>query len=990
MFKIKSKQWPTMCLDQSYIAKANQTNSKKSPDDQSYGMTTCTDNNGDQTWRFLNGRDGMNVLQNVKTGQCLDSGSGNNNYYLGNGCDGNSTYQGRWRFIGNQLNQGWGYNMDIGQSKLTASNTSGNTWQQFDKVDVAQLNAVNSPAPAIADTPNIAKIGNSFARGSNYCMDAGQWDVQQDGGTNSPSWGTSPCDINNIWDKYYINSNNALVNMATGNCLDAAGATSPNDSSHPWKWNNCNETDWQTGFSIINNNTQIQFKRGSLSSCIDFGNPNKNYTCTSDNKNQLFSTLNLTEPTYNTTGPMVCQDTESTICCPANNKITSGRIKYGRWDNTTCGHATVSATTGKSYAYIPLPDSCLGNQSCDIKQDMLKTPSGNTDPAFGVYKQYQVSYNCTPIVTPTPSPMPRPSGLPSGAPFTPPTPTPSPAPGPSDTKTYTFYFDVPCNSTAASTCLYIALTGASSGNIEWHYCNTNGSPNTTYAQSWSNPVMYPNNSSIAPPDNTYFTAWNLPNPTNTGANNVSISVSSSCSRPSNSGRYCCNGNPYCTGHGDGNCDGHSCSGSDCKGWKTVNNKKHGNDTCPCNSNNGSVQNFSLSSAYYAYKPLQKFYWYTSCNATASTPTFLQFIASNGTIDSSDSANVSPAYAVYTVIYKLKYPSEMIPDELDLMLTQIGKVSFTAWTINKNSQTVQTLLLDYCNNFNNGLYLTTKLTSTGKTLCGTNIMSYFVNSPATPPSGYPKTDVPSNITIPTSLIACDTSYTDATGCKTGWMNYCNQPATFTSNACQNFYSGSYNGTTLDNSIRTNLKNLCATITMTNGVLNDTIDPTVQSVCGCYLPESVYTAFKSQVTQNNPQLASAMTQPQCYYSMCSGNPSLWPDKGIKCPDLTITQCINNVTNNLNAGGNISNVKLANNSVMNCSANSGSVPSPCPSPAAATGTATSTGNSTPVAATSSGASTPASSGAASPATPAESPASPATTPSPAHHWYDACSIM
>lgn len=185
-------------------------------------------------------------------------------------------------------------------------------------------------------------------------------------------------------------------------------------------------------------------------------------------------------------------------------------------------------------------------------------------------------------------------------------------------------------------------------------------------------------------------------------------------------------------------------------------------------------------------------------------------------------------------------------------------------------------------------------------------------------------------------------------------------------------------------------------MTNGVLNETIDPTIQSVCGCYLPDSVYNAFKSQVTQNNPQLASAMTQPQCYYSMCSGNPSLWPDKNIKCPDLTITQCINNVTNNLNAGGNISNVKLANNSVMNCSANSGSVPSPSPTPAAAaatTGTATSTGNSTPVAATptSSGASTASDATTpASPATPAESPASPASTSSPAHHWYDACSIM
>jgi hypothetical protein len=117
------------------------------------------------------------------------------------------------------------------------------------------------------------------------------------------------------------------------------------------------------------------------------------------------------------------------------------------------------------------------------------------------------------------------------------------------------------------------------------------------------------------------------------------------------------------------------------------------------------------------------------------------------------------------------------------------------------------------------------------------------------------------------LACDTSYSFETGCQTGWYNYCNQPATFTSNACQNFYSSSYKNGSLDSTVRTNLKNLCATITMTNGVLNETIDPTIQSVCGCYLPDSVYNAFKSQPFAFSHDCFSAVSNvPGCNLTQC----------------------------------------------------------------------------------------------------------------------------
>jgi len=885
--------------------------------------------------------------------------------------------------------------------------------------------ATLSPSP----TPYQIQLTSAFA-GGGHCLDQGQWGNPWTD-SNKTGQGQYLCQDNNTNQQFFKpGSTTNLVNILNGRCL-TAGSTK-GTYGYPLSWSSCYDTDNQkfsviaggsTGISLIQLPTSVT---GNTPYCVDVGNPDKNYTCgDKTNVNQLFNTPVLNTNTsgmqngnFQIIGDMQCQGASSTVCCPANQTLSAGMIKYGRWDNSTCPGAGVPAP-GKAYKYIPLPASCIGQQGCNIDDSVVGT--NTDDPAVGYFKQYQVSYNCTPVVTPTPTPLPPPPGLPSGAPL--PTPLPSPAPGPSETKTYTIYFDVPCNTLANSTCDVLQIGPKQSGPNTYNWCNTpyGGSCGGQGGNKPSAPIP-----SLTTPSSNYFAAYNCSSVKGWQSTNARGAFNgnpgSNCGGNKNSsGGFSWNDYGGSGADTNENCGtGACCKDYSCKGWQGKWNcngndpSRNGNgsneDNNPCWNNSKFCKNnqggtychywqasqLTLYGQYNVFKPKQSKYWFWSCNANPSTPTFLHFIVANGTVDTTDSANVSPSYAVFKVIYTIKYPSAMNPEEMNLMLTQIGASSYTAWTITKNCQTVQTLLIDYCNVYNNGLYLTTKLLSTGKTLCGTNIMTYFVNSPTTPPTGYPATEIPSSLSIPTSLLACDTTYSFETGCQTGWYNYCNQPATFTSNACQNFYSSSYKNGSLDSTVRTNLKNLCSTITMTNGVLNETIDPTIQSVCGCYLPDSVYNAFKSQVTQNNPQLASAMTQPQCYYSMCSGNPSLWPDKNIKCPDLTITQCINNVTNNLNAGGNISNVKLANNSVMNCSANSGSVPSPSPTPAAAaatTGTATSTGNSTPVAATptSSGASTASDATTpASPATPAESPASPASTSSPASHWYDACSIM
>jgi len=544
------------------------------------------------------------------------------------------------------------------------------------------------------------------------------------------------------------------------------------------------------------------------------------------------------------------------------------------------------------------------------------------------------------------------------------TPTPSAFPtqrGASATKTYKFYFDIACTKDNVSkTCTSQTLNPAGIRLERW-WCKNEAEP--------GHPAPYPNSKSLVSPDgnsnklgDSWFTAWNC--------SNVNANTTGQCWWSSGCNRPLCGGK--CGIHGGFN-GGGSCNDANCNGWTGY---SMGSNKCDGSYNIGVL---NVNGSYLAYKPIQKYYYFNPCKTlgnsmtVAATPTFVQFIASNGTVDTSDTANVSPAYAVFTISYNIVYPTDVQPDSLDSMFTMIGSTSYTAWTINKNSQMIQTLLFDYCNIYNNGSYISSSLKSTGKRICNTNIMAYFTNSPTTPPSGYPTTQIPSTLTIPTTLNACDTTYSYTTGCQTGWLNYCNNQNTFNTTDCKNFYNTSRVGNVYSDDVQKLLKSNCAAAATSNGKINATISSDVQAICGCWLPDQVYNDFKNNLSKANPALATLFGQDQqCYYPMCYANTAFQPKAVLTCPSNVITTCITNTTNNLNAGGSISNVQVQNNAVQNCTGSS-STSSPSPAPA----------NSTPISSPGGASTTGALPATPAPATtpsPATTPA-PATTPSPAN---------
>lgn len=81
-----------------------------------------------------------------------------------------------------------------------------------------------------------------------------------------------------------------------------------------------------------------------------------------------------------------CEGENKPLVCPSGKVVTSGEIKYGRWDNSICPHPTVNSSTPsvfKTYPVTPGMDSISG---IDTVKD---------DPYPDVFKHYTVNYTCT-------------------------------------------------------------------------------------------------------------------------------------------------------------------------------------------------------------------------------------------------------------------------------------------------------------------------------------------------------------------------------------------------------------------------------------------------------------------------------------------------------------------------------------------------------------------------------------------------------------------
>jgi hypothetical protein len=576
-----------------------------------------------------------------------------------------------------------------------------------------------------------------------------------------------------------------------------------------------------------------------------------------------------------------------------------------------------SIPAGPNSKNYSIPASCIGKNTCTIDKTAL-----TEDPVPGVSKEFLVTWTCPNMQIPSSSAGPLP-----------------PPKKPTKNFTYDFYFDIDCTKPSfVDNCIKKTITmPQKTDSLTWD----GGSSTKIKGGSFNKSVIFPNKNALVTPDTTWFSGWNI--------SNVTVKVGGG----NNSWCFYQNAGQLRSFNGHGSDPNQAplqqCNGDQCinwTGWKW--NPKAGNDSCPCSGSN-NTQEMRSDGSYDCYQPTS-YYWYSSANIIPdSEPTVFQIIPlDNPTF---------PQMITFKVTYTIGFPNLITAEEINAFITKVGQLAFSAIAISKSSTAAQQLVLDYCNN--NGDSVTSSICK-----ASLNVMPFFGNSAANP--------------LP--LYGCDTSYTT---CQQGWMNYCDDPKSFTSTACQNFYASSYTPTaTINANVQALLQRNCAKTSVTNGVVNSPLSPDLQSVCGCYLPQSVYDDFKSSITKNNPGLASFFSTPQCYYPMCNTNLSLQPNKAASavCPSNTITQCITNTTNNLNAGGSISNVQLQNNAVQNCAASASGG-----SPAAKTNATpvSSVGGATPAvpAPATPAAATPVSNtGGSTPAVPATASApTPASTPAP-----------
>jgi hypothetical protein len=84
-----------------------------------------------------------------------------------------------------------------------------------------------------------------------------------------------------------------------------------------------------------------------------------------------------------------CAPNSAQLQCPIGSHISSGNIRYGRWDNSICPAESVTPNTPPvDSSQFSIPNEAIGKRTFEINQM----------PAFDVYpnvsKQYEVSFDC--------------------------------------------------------------------------------------------------------------------------------------------------------------------------------------------------------------------------------------------------------------------------------------------------------------------------------------------------------------------------------------------------------------------------------------------------------------------------------------------------------------------------------------------------------------------------------------------------------------------
>lgn len=202
--------------------------------------------------------------------------------------------------------------------------------------------------------------------------------------------------------------------------------------------------------------------------------------------------------------------------------------------------------------------------------------------------------------------------------------------------------------------------------------------------------------------------------------------------------------------------------------------------------------------------------------------------------------------------------------------------------NTSNVSMNNLISNFCTNTN----------SMGSTLCNSETLGF------------------SNIKLVKS--PCIDPYTN---CQDSWNNYCFNDMNFDSEECINYYQNSYNGNLINHNVSNKLVDFCKSLYESNTTQSESFWDT----CACFLPDSVYTKFLEDYKLTGLTLGS----PQCWYPKCMLSNSIKPEQSPRCPNSTVSTCMqNSYTDLIDQNGNIYDNTLNINQVISkCTAQSGS---------------------------------------------------------------------
>lgn len=155
----------------------------------------------------------------------------------------------------------------------------------------------------------------------------------------------------------------------------------------------------------------------------------------------------------------------------------------------------------------------------------------------------------------------------------------------------------------------------------------------------------------------------------------------------------------------------------------------------------------------------------------------------------------------------------------------------------------------------------------------------------------------------------------TNCQDSWNNYCFNDMNFDSEECINYYQNSYDGNLINHNVSNKLVDLCQSLYDSNTTQSETF----WNTCACFMPDSVYTKFLEDYKLTGLTLGS----PQCWYPKCMLSNSIKPEQSPKCPNSTVSVCMqNSYTDLVDEDGNIDDNTLNINQVISkCTAQTGS---------------------------------------------------------------------